>query len=68
MMHALEHIKLIIDHLFIALDVLLEYDLDGNLALRTICLSHNAISACTERFAHFIPRSVPDISTPGLDA
>ena len=51
----LQQVQLIHHHLFVALDVLLQDDLDRNLALRAVGLADNAICACTERPPHSVP-------------
>jgi hypothetical protein len=48
MFHALQHLKLIIHHLLIALHVLLKDDLHCDLASRAVCLPDNAIGPSTE--------------------
>lgn len=47
MMEALEHVKLIVYHPLIALDILLQDDLDSNLASWAVSLAYNAVRACT---------------------
>lgn len=47
-LHALKHLKLVVDHLFVAPHVLLQNDLDSNLSLWTIRLPHDAIGAGTQ--------------------
>lgn len=51
---ALEHLQLIVDHLLIALDILLEDDLHRNLALRAVRLAHNSVCASAERLAETV--------------
>lgn len=48
-LQALKHVELVIDHPLVALDVLLQDDLDSDLALWAIGLSDDAIGACAER-------------------
>lgn len=48
MLHSLQHLHLIVYHLFIALDILLEDDLDSAFALRAVCLADYAICSCAE--------------------
>lgn len=50
----LQHLELVVHYLVVALDVLLQDDLDGHLAVRGLCLSHDAICACTQRPAQLI--------------
>ena len=50
----LQHGQLIIDHLFIALDVLFQYDLDSDLPFRTVRLANDAICSCAQRLPETI--------------
>lgn len=50
----LEEVQLIVDHLLVALDILLQDDLDGDLASRAICFADNAVRACTKRAAETV--------------
>ena len=52
----LQHLQLIIDHLFIAFDVLLQDDLDGDLVTLEVCFSDDAICASTECSTEFVLR------------
>jgi hypothetical protein len=47
--HALKHLQLIVDHLLVAAHVLLQDDLDRDLTLGAVGLSHDAIRAGTQR-------------------
>lgn len=47
-LQALEHVKLVVHHLLVALDVLLQDNLDSHLALWAVGFSDNAIGACAE--------------------
>jgi len=48
-LHLLQHAQLIIDHLFIALDILLEDYLYGDfLPIWAFCLSDDSICSCAE--------------------
>lgn len=58
MLHLLKHFKLIVDHLFIASNILLEDYLDSNLAIGTVGFSNDAIGTSTECPAKTVPRSV----------
>jgi hypothetical protein len=42
-LHALQHLQLVVYHLLISPHILLQDDLDGNLALGTVGLSDDAI-------------------------
>lgn len=48
MLQILEKIQLVVDHLLVALDILLQNDLDGDLAGRAICFADNAVRACAK--------------------
>lgn len=54
----LEHLQLVVDHAFVALDILLQDDLDGDLAGGAIGLPHDTIGAGTEGSSEFILRSI----------
>jgi len=47
MVHPLQHLQLIIDHLLIALDVLLQDDLDGISVSALLCFADDAVCACS---------------------
>ena len=51
----LKHRQLVVHHLLVALDVLLEDDLDGDLAGRAFSLANDAICAGTERASESVP-------------
>jgi hypothetical protein len=53
-MHARQHRHLIVYHRLVALDTLLQDDLDGALALRPVGLAHDAIGAGAECAAKVI--------------
>ena len=59
--HALKHLQLVVNHLLVAAHVLLQDDLDRDLALRTVGLSHDAIRAGTQGPSKAIPS--PAITT-----
>lgn len=44
----MEHVELVVDHLLVSLDVLLEDDLDGDLAGRAFSLANDAIGTGAE--------------------
>lgn len=54
---SLEHIKLVIYHLFIALDIFLENDLDGDLTVGAVSLTDDAIGSGAECLAKLVFRS-----------
>lgn len=41
--HALQHLQLVVDHLLVSADILLEDNLDGDLALGTVGLPDNTV-------------------------
>lgn len=47
-LHALQHLELVVDHLLVSAHVLLQDDLDRNLALGTVGFSYDAICASTQ--------------------
>jgi hypothetical protein len=48
-LEALEHVQLIVHHALVALDILLEDNLDGHLAFGRVGLSDDAVGAGAER-------------------
>lgn len=54
MLHSLQHLKFVIDHLFISLDIFLEDNLHRDLSCRAICLSDDSIGTSTERSTELI--------------
>jgi hypothetical protein len=44
-LHALQHLQLIVHHLLISLDILLQDDFDSDLALGAVGLAHDAVCA-----------------------
>ncbi len=57
-LHALQHLQLVIDHLLVSADISLQDNLDSNLALRTVSFSDNPIRASTQCFSEAISRPV----------
>jgi hypothetical protein len=53
-LHALEHLQLVVHHLLIAPNILLQNDLDGDLALGAVGLPDNAIGAGTQCLAEAV--------------
>lgn len=47
-LQALEHVQLVVHHPLVALDILLQDDLDSHLAFWTVGLSDYAVRACAE--------------------
>jgi hypothetical protein len=58
MLHALQHLQLIINHLLVAAHILLQDDLDGDLALGAVGFSNNTIGSGAQRLPEAISRSV----------
>jgi hypothetical protein len=62
--HALKHFQLVVDHLFVAPHVLLQDNLDRDLALGAVSLADDTIRAGTKRLSESITRpAVTTIST-----
>jgi hypothetical protein len=59
MLELLEHLQLIVNHLLVALDIALQDDLDGNLAIGAVGLTDDTIGAGTES-------STESVQTPRL--
>ena len=53
-LHALQHLQLVVDHLLVPADVLLEDDLDGDLALGAVGLADDAIGSSTQRLSEAV--------------
>lgn len=53
-LHALQHLQLVVDHLLVPADVLLEDDLDGDLALGAVGLADDAIGSGTQRLSEAV--------------
>ena len=47
-LHALQHLELIVDHLLVSANILLQDDLDRDLALRTVGFPDDTICASTQ--------------------
>ena len=54
----LEHVELIVNHLLIALDVLLQDDLDSHLARGAVCLTNYSIGTSAKGPTESVFRSV----------
>lgn len=50
-LHALQHLQLIVHHLLVAPDIFLQDDFDSDLAFRALGLSDNAVCSSTQCFA-----------------
>ena len=61
MLHPLQHLQLVVDHLLVALDVLLEDDLDGELLAILFGLADDAVCACAQGLAQVIALSATSI-------
>lgn len=54
-LEGLEHLKLIVDHVFISANVLLENDLDCDLlAVGGVSLANDTVCACTQCSSEFV--------------
>lgn len=58
MLHALQHFQLVVHHLFVSPDILLQDDLDSDLALGAVGFSDNTIRSSAERLSKLVSRSV----------
>jgi hypothetical protein len=67
-LHALQHLELIVDHLLVPADVLLQDDLDGDLALGAVGLTDDAICTSSQRLSEAVSRSVVEVSACGVYA
>ena len=61
----LQHLEFVIDHLLIALDILLQDDLNGELPISAVGFSHDAIRPGTQSFPESIHRPEIVVSTRG---
>lgn len=57
MLHALQHLKLVVHHLLVPFDIFLEDDLDRHFPSRAIRLSDNAIGTGSECATETVFRS-----------
>jgi hypothetical protein len=62
--HALEHLELVVDHLLVSADVLLEDDLDGVSLAILLGLSYDSVRASAQRLAKAI--GVPERQSAGV--
>jgi hypothetical protein len=67
-LHALQHLQLVIDHLLVPADILLQDDLDGDLALGAVSLSYDSISASTQCLSEAVSRPGIAVSACALYA
>lgn len=58
-LHALQHLELVVDHLLISADIFLQDNFDGDLALGAVSLSDNTI--CSS--AQCLPETVSGSAT-----
>lgn len=56
-LHALKHLQLIIDHLLVAAHILLQDNLDCDLALRAVSFPNDAICPSTQCLSKAVSRS-----------
>jgi hypothetical protein len=61
MAHALKHLQLVVDHLLVPANVLLQDDLDCDLALGAVCLPDDAIRASAQRLSKTVSRPVSSL-------
>jgi hypothetical protein len=47
-LHALQHLQLVVDHLLVAAHILLQDDLDSDLALRAVCFPDDTVGSGAE--------------------
>lgn len=67
-LHALQHLQLVVHHLLVSTNVLLQDDLDGDLALGAVSLADDAICASSQCLSEAVSRSVIVVSAWGLFA
>jgi hypothetical protein len=53
-LHALQHLQLIVYHLLVSADVLLQDDFDGDLALGAVSLADDTICAGSQRLSEAV--------------
>lgn len=53
-LHLLQHLQLVIDHLLIAANILLQDDLDRDLAIRAVGLANDTIGPGAQRLSKFV--------------
>lgn len=56
MLELLQHLQLVVDHLFVTLDIALQDDLDGNLARGAVGLTDDSIGTSTEGSTESVER------------
>ena len=56
-LHLLQHLQFVVDHLLVSANVLLQDDLDSDLALGAVGLANNAIGAGTQGSAEAVAGS-----------
>lgn len=61
-LHALQHFQLVVDHLLVSAHILLQDDLDGDLALGAVCLSDDAVCASAQRLSEPVSRPAVGVS------
>lgn len=66
--HALQHLELVVDHLLVAADILLQDDLDSDLALGTVGLPDDTICPGTQRLSEAVSRPAIDTFSTGFSA
>ena len=61
-LHLLEHLQLVVDHLLVSAHVLLQDDLDRDLALGALGLSDDAIGSGAQRLSKAVSRPADTVS------
>lgn len=56
MVQPLQHLQFIVNHLFVALDILLQDDLDGNFLTLKVCFSNDSVGTSTQGSAELVLR------------
>jgi hypothetical protein len=67
-LHALQHLQLIVDHLLVSADVLLQDDLDSDLALGAVGLADDTVCAGSQRLSEAVSRPAGEVSALPLYA
>lgn len=57
-LHALQHLEFIVNHLLVSANILFQDDLDRNLTLRAVGLTDNAVRASTQCLSEAVSGSV----------
>ena len=60
-LHLLQHFQLVVDHLLVTADILLQDDLHGDLALGTVSFSDNTVCSSAQCLSEAVSRSAIDM-------